>query len=384
MSFPRSSPTCTEARPSQTDQLAARLPPSRLARAPASRRRARRTTTRSRGERARVRDVLPESAPESHNALRCSSPRSQTAESSTRLTASNSASEWPPMARARQYRRSMQDLADRGVQGILLGCAELDLLVGPRRCRALVETTRLHARRAVDVDVGAKRPARLDTPEPGTARRPPFQLRSRSRRASRNLGRRRRDGCLGRRVSHKLRALEESTTAAWAAPPVRTAPCRFSGTSPARSVDSLDDPTTNGRWRGFMRHPRQRARVSSVVSLASPRRPSRPSPWRPGPRPFVNLTRRPHRRPASEPPADARAASERVVEPADNVGGSSYRRTPPRGRQEQPNLPPSSYQAWPRIIGGPFNTAAARGRPTRNSRTRLASLAIDGDSQIQR
>jgi hypothetical protein len=34
---------------------------------------------------------------------------------------------------------------------------------------------------------------------------------------------------------------------------VPTAPGRFSGASPARSVDSLDDPTTNGCGRGFVR-----------------------------------------------------------------------------------------------------------------------------------
>ena len=51
-----------------------------------------------------------------------------------------------------QYRRIMHDLADRGAQGILLGCTEIDLLVGPRDAPVPVfDTTRLHAHRAVDL-----------------------------------------------------------------------------------------------------------------------------------------------------------------------------------------------------------------------------------------
>ncbi len=49
-----------------------------------------------------------------------------------------------------EYRRIMAALADRGAQGILLGCTEIDLLVGARDSPVLVyDTTRLHAERAV-------------------------------------------------------------------------------------------------------------------------------------------------------------------------------------------------------------------------------------------
>ena len=50
----------------------------------------------------------------------------------------------------REYRRIMRDLVDRGAQGILLGCTEIDLLVGDEDAPVPVfDTTRLHARRAV-------------------------------------------------------------------------------------------------------------------------------------------------------------------------------------------------------------------------------------------
>jgi aspartate racemase len=51
-----------------------------------------------------------------------------------------------------QYRRIMRDLADRGAQGILLGCTEIDLLVGPQDSPVpTFDTTRLHAERAVEL-----------------------------------------------------------------------------------------------------------------------------------------------------------------------------------------------------------------------------------------
>lgn len=51
-----------------------------------------------------------------------------------------------------QYRRIMRDLADRGARGILLGCTEIDLLVGPLDAPVPVfDTTRLHAERAVEL-----------------------------------------------------------------------------------------------------------------------------------------------------------------------------------------------------------------------------------------
>jgi aspartate racemase len=49
-----------------------------------------------------------------------------------------------------QYRRVMRALADRGAEAVLLGCTEIDLLVGPQDAPVPVfDTTRLHAERAV-------------------------------------------------------------------------------------------------------------------------------------------------------------------------------------------------------------------------------------------
>lgn len=51
-----------------------------------------------------------------------------------------------------QYRRIMADLADRRAEGILLGCTEIDLLVGPQDAPVpTFDTTRLHVQRAVEM-----------------------------------------------------------------------------------------------------------------------------------------------------------------------------------------------------------------------------------------
>jgi aspartate racemase len=51
-----------------------------------------------------------------------------------------------------EYRRVMRDLADRGAEGILLGCTEIDLLVGPADSPVPVfDTTALHVQAAVDL-----------------------------------------------------------------------------------------------------------------------------------------------------------------------------------------------------------------------------------------
>jgi aspartate racemase len=56
-----------------------------------------------------------------------------------------------------QYQRIIADLADRGAEGILLGCTEIDLLVGPQDSPVPVfDTTRLHAHRAVDLALGSE------------------------------------------------------------------------------------------------------------------------------------------------------------------------------------------------------------------------------------
>ena len=53
-----------------------------------------------------------------------------------------------------EYRRIMGELVDRGAEGILLGCTEIDLLVGEEDAPVPVfDTTRLHARRAVDLAI---------------------------------------------------------------------------------------------------------------------------------------------------------------------------------------------------------------------------------------
>ncbi|MDA0181724.1 aspartate/glutamate racemase family protein [Solirubrobacter phytolaccae] len=53
-----------------------------------------------------------------------------------------------------KYRRIMADLADRGAQGILLGCTEIDLLVSAEDAPVpIYDTTRLHAQRAVELSL---------------------------------------------------------------------------------------------------------------------------------------------------------------------------------------------------------------------------------------
>jgi aspartate racemase len=50
------------------------------------------------------------------------------------------------------YRRIMLELAERGAEGILLGCTEIDLLVGPDDAPVpIFDTTRLHVEKAVEV-----------------------------------------------------------------------------------------------------------------------------------------------------------------------------------------------------------------------------------------
>jgi aspartate racemase len=63
-----------------------------------------------------------------------------------------------------QFRRIMHELADRGAEAILLGCTEIDLLVGPTDSPVPVfDTTRLHAERAVELAIADREapPARL-------------------------------------------------------------------------------------------------------------------------------------------------------------------------------------------------------------------------------
>jgi len=54
-----------------------------------------------------------------------------------------------------EYRRIMSALAGRGAQAILLGCTEIDLLVGPEDAPVPVfDTTRIHSERIVDLALG--------------------------------------------------------------------------------------------------------------------------------------------------------------------------------------------------------------------------------------
>ena len=53
-----------------------------------------------------------------------------------------------------EYRRIIGTLVDRGAQAVLLGCTEIDLLVGPEDSPVPVfDTTRLHAERAVELAI---------------------------------------------------------------------------------------------------------------------------------------------------------------------------------------------------------------------------------------
>ena len=57
-----------------------------------------------------------------------------------------------------QYRRIMAELSQRGAQGILLGCTEIDLLVGQADAPVPVfDTTRVHVQKALDVALDSDR-----------------------------------------------------------------------------------------------------------------------------------------------------------------------------------------------------------------------------------
>jgi len=54
-----------------------------------------------------------------------------------------------------QYARVIQDMAQNGAQGIILGCTEIELLVRPEDSPIpLFPTTRIHAEAAVDYALG--------------------------------------------------------------------------------------------------------------------------------------------------------------------------------------------------------------------------------------
>ncbi|WP_449063721.1 aspartate/glutamate racemase family protein [Planomonospora algeriensis] len=57
------------------------------------------------------------------------------------------------------YRRVIADLAARGAEGVILGCTEITLLVGPQDSPVPVfDSTRIHVERAVDLALAAPVP----------------------------------------------------------------------------------------------------------------------------------------------------------------------------------------------------------------------------------
>ena len=53
------------------------------------------------------------------------------------------------------YREAMRRLVERGVQGIILGCTEISMLVGAQDASvALFDTTRIHAEAAAALALG--------------------------------------------------------------------------------------------------------------------------------------------------------------------------------------------------------------------------------------
>jgi aspartate racemase len=53
------------------------------------------------------------------------------------------------------YRTIIDAMVDRGAQGVILGCTEIELLIGPDDCPVpAFPTTRLHAEAAVDLALG--------------------------------------------------------------------------------------------------------------------------------------------------------------------------------------------------------------------------------------
>ena len=73
-------------------------------------------------------------------------------------------------ARVRSTGGSCRGLAERGAQGILLGCTEIDLLIGQADSPVPVfDTTRLHAERAVDLALaGSEHVVSSGPPDPRT------------------------------------------------------------------------------------------------------------------------------------------------------------------------------------------------------------------------
>jgi len=59
-------------------------------------------------------------------------------------------------ASRRQYQRIISGLAEQGAQAVILGCTEIGLLIGQQDTEVpLFDTTRIHARRAVELALGA-------------------------------------------------------------------------------------------------------------------------------------------------------------------------------------------------------------------------------------
>ena len=99
-----------------------------------------------------------------HGLTRARRPARTTARSCTASSTTSCASASSSDASREEYRRVMRALADEGAQAILLGCTEIDLLVGPQDAPVPVfDTTRLHAERAVELALAGE-PDRRSSP----------------------------------------------------------------------------------------------------------------------------------------------------------------------------------------------------------------------------
>jgi aspartate racemase len=64
-----------------------------------------------------------------------------------------------------EYRRVIRRLVDAGAEGIIYGCTEIELLVGPNDSPvAVFPTTRLHVAAAVDLALSPRAPEQLEAP----------------------------------------------------------------------------------------------------------------------------------------------------------------------------------------------------------------------------
>ena len=86
--------------------------------------------------------------------LTCSSPTPRTAPRCTGSSTTSCASASSARSRDRSTARSSSGSSSAGAQGIILGCTEIELLIGPADSPVPVfPTTRLHVEAAVDASL---------------------------------------------------------------------------------------------------------------------------------------------------------------------------------------------------------------------------------------